>query len=469
MAKILDKSGGTLSVVGAKPKFAVKLTTGLSIWKGHIDEEYLSDLKPWHKAYKVFRQMKDDAVIGTLFESVAVPLLDAKFEIVPASQDDGDLKAAEWLDKQLLSNPKINWLGHVDEMLDFMAYGFSLTEKVLERDKEGRLGLADLMPISQETLWRWGDPDKHGKITHFMQYDPTTNINPSVTRGRPFRFAPMDKLLHFAYRQRKRNPMGNPICRSLYRAWYFRSNLEVIESIGAERDIGNVPVAELGEGVYTQEDIDHIQEALEGLRIDETASMIVPNGTQVKPFGSGSKTYDLRSIIRDYNHTIRQRFFMDFVSLGSEGVGTQALAKEVTGFFSLALGSIQQQMIEAWNKQLIEWIFKYNAFPNITALPVLKWSKPGKINIQSLAGTISTLLASEAIHRSKPLEDHLREALELPEISDEEIAAEEQKALEQQQLGAQAQGGGPQSEGNQQRQRKQPGEITGGDQKNKVS
>ena len=27
---------------------------------------------------------------------------------------------------------------------------------------------------------------------------------------------------------------------------------------------------------------------------------------------------------------------MDFVSLGSEQVGTQALAKEVTGFFSLA-------------------------------------------------------------------------------------------------------------------------------------
>ena len=114
---------------------------------------------------------------------------------------------------------------------------------------------------------------------------------------------------------------------------------------------------------------------------------------------------------------------MDFVSLGSEQVGTQALAKEVTGFFSLALGSIQQQMMEAWNKQLVDYLFQWNhaSFSDRTGNPQIRWSKPGKLNIQSLANTVSSLLSSESIHYNNELEHWIREMFEMPEISDAEI------------------------------------------------
>ena len=147
----------------------------------------------------------------------------------------------------------------------------------------------------------------------------------------------------------------------MYRPWYFKKNLEVVEAIGAERDVGNVPVARLGEGFITDDDETKLRDALQGLRMDETAYLIVPNGVEVEPFGSGGKVYNVREIIRDYQHVIRQRFFMDFVSMGSEGVGTQALAKEVTGFFSLALGSVQRELLAVWNRQLIPYMFKWNA------------------------------------------------------------------------------------------------------------
>ncbi len=392
------------------------LGTGLSFWKGVISEEYLADLKPWSKAVKILKEMEDDAVIGTLYESVRAPLLDARFWIEPASDSDIDIEAAKFLAQNTYQSPIFDWLAHVDEMLDFMSFGFSLAEKVLEKRPDGRLWLSDLMPIGQETLHRWGEFTNKGYPKSFTQHVITDDLRNME------RTAPMSKLLHFTFRGRKRNPMGRPLSRHIYRAWLFRKNLEVVEAIGAERDVGNVPVAQLGEGIYTDEEIQSIKDALEGLRIDETSYLLVPNGTEVKAFGSGGKVYDIRTIIRDYDHKIRQTFFMDFVALGAEQVGTQALAKEVTGFFSLALGAIQQQSTSVWNRQLVPWLFEWNksSFGEITNYPILRWSKPGKINLQSVAQSIVTMIASGVIHTNYELEVHIRELFELPPLSEQE-------------------------------------------------
>tara|TARA_R110000824_G_scaffold11293_3_gene49321 strand:- start:2929 stop:4299 length:1371 start_codon:yes stop_codon:yes gene_type:complete len=420
-------TNGTGKPTGRPPApSGVLMVPGLSIWKGTVSEEYLTDLKPWKKAYKVFQEMEDDAVIGTLYESIKTPLLDAKFVIEPASPEEADVAAADWLRSNTIDNPNFDWLDHVDDMLDALAYGFALSEIVLGKTDSGLLDLVDLLPIGQDTLARWGDLDKHGRPTSFVQLVMTENRIPTE------REAPIEKLLHFAFRPRKRNPMGRAISRALYRPWYFKKNLEVVEAIGAERDVGNVPVAKLGEGFITDDDETRLRDALQGLRMDETAYLIVPNGVEVSPFGSGGKVYDIRGIIRDYAHIIRQRFFMDFVSMGSEGVGTQALAKEVTGFFSLALGSVQRELLAVWNRQLVPYMFKWNqmSFGELEELPKVRWNKPGKINVQSLAQSVSTLVGGEIVHWNKELEDHLREQFELPAITEEEIAAQEQHQMD---------------------------------------
>lgn len=422
---LLSHTGETLlsstrngATSGRPPNSAkIVLQPGLSIWKGTVSEEYLTELRPWNKAYKVFREMEDDAVIGTLYESVRVPLLDAKFTIEPASSSTLDIEAADFLRINTIDSPLFSWYDHVDEMLDMLAYGWALSEKVLEKGPNGTLYLTDLMPIGQDTLYKWGNIDNRGNIDAFQQIVYNDSALPK------YNVAPIDKLLHYKFRARKRNPMGRSLSRNLYRPWYFKKNLEVVEAIGAERDVGNVPVAELGEGFYTADDMTSLREALEGLRIDETAYLIIPNGTKVQPFGSGGKVYDVRGIIRDYQHLIRQRFFMDFVSLGSEQVGTQALAKEVTGFFSLGLGSVQRQMTEVWNRQLVPWLFKWNlqTFGHLDVLPKIVWSRPGKLNLQSTAQSVSTLIGGQIIHWTPELEHHLRDAFELPAITPSEL------------------------------------------------
>ena len=421
---LLGPNGQPLSLNGTNPVgrpskgTKIDLVPGLSMWGGTISEEYLPDLKPFAKAFKVFQEMEDDAVIGTLYESIRAPLLDAKFSIEAASDKPADVEAANFIRLNTTESLIFDWEEHIEDMLDYMSYGFSIGEKILTKRPDGFYWLEDIVPIGQETLWKWGDTDKRGRVTSFIQ-----NVFDQTSRTWKQNAAPMDKLLHFTFRSRKRNPQGRSLSRSLYRPWYFKKNLEVVEAIGAERDVGNVPVAQLGEGYYEDEDITKLKTAMAGLRMDETAYMIVPFGSEVKPFGRGGKVYNIREIIRDYQHLIRQRFFMDFVSLGSEGVGTQALAKEVTGFFSLALGATQNQMIKVWQRQLIPYLLMWNRdkFANITGMPKIKWAKPGKLNVQAASQSLVQLTSGGIVHADKGLEDHMREMFELPPISEEEI------------------------------------------------
>lgn len=430
----------------------VVLGTGLKIWTGRIREEYLTALQPWTRAAKIYREMRDETTIGSLLEAIKTPLLSTHFEVHPyiepgddenpqdrpskssvfqdeppnpfkprqpfppqpspdrlnqAKVKDQDKRAAELVEKALFRIPNMEWREHAEEMLDFLDFGFAVSEKVFYKDKQGHILPDVLLPVGQETLERWGDPDNYGHVSSFIQRDPVTG---------QLREASSNKLIHFTWRSRKRDPMGYSLLRSLYRPWFFMKNLEVLEAIGVERDVGNVPVAKLGETFLTDEQYTKLETGLAGLRLDETAYLIVPGDIEVTPLGSGGKVYDVRGIIRDYQHKIRQRFFADFLAMGGERVGTQALSRELSSFFSLALRAVQERMLEIWQRQLIKPILELNDFPEevVEHPPRLAWTRPGAKNMQMVAQAMNSLVSSDIITPDDDLEHHIREEFGFP-------------------------------------------------------
>lgn len=401
-----DESSVILSDDPTENRTPVLLKTGLNVWSGTVSEEYLGDLRPWSKAVKVYKEMQDDAVIGSLLESVKTPLLASPFEVIAGGDSTNDIWNKDFLTANLLENEDLDWEQHVDDMLEFFDFGFAICEKSLQKKQDGYLYIRDLMPVGQETLYEWGPPDSKGWPINFTQ----------LTRYGRIEKAPMHKLLHFTFRARKRNPQGQGILRSLYRPWFFKKNLETVEAIGAERDVGNAPVVELKEGInYPEASLQKLAQGLEGFRQDESVYLILPGGAKITAYGGGNKTYDIRQIIRDWQHVIRQRFFADFLGLGSEGVGTQALAGESMGFFSLAERSIQNRMLKVWNTQLIPWLFRWN---NITAekLPRLAWLEPGTQNLQSLSQAYETLVKAGIIDsEDETVRGRVYRQMDLPE------------------------------------------------------
>ena len=425
------------------------LETGLNIWSGVLDEEYLYQLRDWQVAFKVYTEMVDDAVIGGMLEAIKTPMLGSRFQIRAGSNSNEDMKIAERFRDDLFSLQDVAWIDHVEDMLEFLDYGFSLSEKKLAKNKDGYLHIDVLQTVGQETLDRWGPLTENGDVAGFIQRTDIyrkgdefpmsvygTKIPGVTRRPRPMHsavYCPHDKLLHFTFKGRKRNPQGRSLLRSLYRAWYFKKNLESLEAIGVERDVGNAPVAKLAENVrYTDENIAKLQAALEGFRMDEALYVILPPGVELEAYGGGNKVYNVREIIRDYQHIIRQRFFADFLSLGAEGVGTQALATEMTTFFALAMRSIQERMLEVWNRQLIPWVLKYNEIdvpPD--RWPTIDWLNPGESNMKMLSQAYQLLVRSGLLIPDKKIRDRIRLMLgQEPEEEDLEEQVLEKKKKE---------------------------------------
>ena len=393
---------GSTSVIG---------TTGLRVIAGRVQEEYLVILKSWQRATKIYLEMLDDVTIGTMLDALKLPLLKAKFEVLPANPNiPGDIAAAEWLDKTMRTMEKQTWKSHVQDALETVEWGFAIGEIILEKREDGKLWLKNIDPRGQETLERW-EWEKDKAVT-FVQRDPVSQKES---------FVPLEKSIHFTFKGRKGNPMGTPLLRSVYRSWRFKKDLENLEGIGIERDVGGMPIAKIPkDGNISTADITKLKAALEALRMDEAMYLIGPEGVEISGYGGGSKMYDVALVIDIKKKEILGRVFSQFLMLGMSEVGTQALVKGSQDFFTLALEALQEMLLEGWNLQLVPYLFGFNSFPGMTGLPKIIWLPPGKEDVAAISGAISTLISAKVLTPTDDLEDIMRDILNLPELPPEE-------------------------------------------------
>ena len=397
-------------------KFRVIGTSGLKSMGGRIREEYLNALKNWSSEVKLYLEMKDDPLIGAQLDAIKLPLQAASFDVRPASGGaPNDEAAAEWLWDCMSNMSGQTWNSHVEDALECLDFGFALGEIVLEKRADGRLWLKNIDPRGQESLSRWQyDAVEIDKLEAFVQQDPNTGATHEI---------PLAKCVHFTFRGRKGNPQGHSLLRALYRPYKFARNLEDLEAIGIERDVGGMPVAKLKEGGYEDNDITTLTAALKGLRKDEEVFLIEPEGVDIRAYGGGSKIYDPNVVIDRWHKVLLMRFFSQFLILGMGDVGTQALVKGSQDFFSLALEAVQRYLVETWNLQLVPYLFKFNAWQGISGYPEIVWEKPGRVDLGALVNFINTAVGAKLLTPTDLDEDHIRNLADLPDLPEEERGA----------------------------------------------
>ena len=382
---------------------------GLKNLGGRIQEEYLTALKSWSKEVKICLEMRDDTVIGTLLDAIKLPLLAADFDVIPGGSEEADIAASDFLWANLNSMERQTWRRHVSDMLEALDFGFAIGEIVLEKRDDGKLWLKNIDPRGQETLEEWVFGETDTAIT-FVQRDPDTGKLLSI---------PLARCIHVAFRGRKGNPQGKSLLRSLYYPWRFLRDLEVMEAIGIERDVGGMPIAQLPEEPLSSADFDALKASLKGMRNDEELFLIVPNGLTVTPYGGGSKMYNVAEVILRKQKEILMYRFAQFLMLGMEKVGTQALVEGSQDFFMLGLLSVQQELLDTWNQQLVPLLLRYNAFP-VENLPVITWANPGKPDLAAFMAAYTQGVGAKLITPLREDEEKARAVMDLPDLPEGE-------------------------------------------------
>ena len=197
-------------------------------------------------------------------------------------------------------------------------------------------------------------------------------------------------------------------------------DLENLEAIGIERDVGGMPVAKLPEGDISDQDEIDLRETLKNLRNDDALYLLLPNGVEVEPYGGGSKQYDVSSVIDRKQKEILGRGFAQFLKLGMDNVGTQALVQGSQDFFMFALKSVQTFLLEAWNLQLVPYLFTFNTFPGMSGLPQLSWADPGKVDFAGIIDALNAAVSGKLITPTDVDEDKIREIMDWAELPETE-------------------------------------------------
>ena len=413
--------------------FSEIATTGLRHYGGRIDEEYDRRFKSLNKRIQLYREMGDDPLVAAVLQAIKMTLRRVPWFFNKAGETPADQEATDFAET-VIQDMSQSWSDTIDQSLGMIQYGFYPAEIVYKKRNgeqkkagskydDGRIGWRKWTFVAPETLspgdeWSF---DEKGGLQGFNQQPPS---GPSTVVH-----IPIDKAILFRTTAEKGNPEGRSILRAMYPAWYYKKNLEEIEAISAERMGAGLPVIYAGSDVSkgTSSEFDELKKIGRNVRVDEQMGVAIP----FAKMGQGAKEgqgvlFELvsppsRGVIHFHETITRyeQRMTMvglaQFIHLGMQKIGTQALAESSTDFFTLALTGWLDMLRDTIQRFGVERLFRLNHFPGITAYPQLAHESLIRFPLAEMGTYINNLAGAALVTPSLELENYLRSLAGIPE------------------------------------------------------
>lgn len=423
--------------------------SGLNVSSGQVQEELHPNLQG-RRALETWRTMTDsDSVVGAIMFAIEMLVRQVQWRVDKEDATDED---AEFLDG-CREDMSMSWGDFISEAFSMLPYGWAFHEIVYKKRtgykppgskqpsskfSDGKIGWRKLPLRGQETLDHWEFADDDGSVQAFVQ-KPAPSYEDRVI--------PMEKGLLFRTKVYKGNPEGRSVLRSAYVSWYYKKRIQQIEGTGIERDLAGFPTFWLPAEMLSDDaptEMVAARSAFENLgkniRRDQQEFMLMPlaydeRGNKMYDFtlvsSGGTRTFNTDAIIARYNKEIAMSVLADFILLGHENVGSFALSSDKTDLFAVALGTFLDSIEDVLNRYAVPRLFQLNG-KNLENLPAIRHEDIEKPNLAELGAYITALTnAGVPLFPDEDLEAYLREAGNLPELSEETKKAREERQQEQ--------------------------------------
>jgi hypothetical protein len=400
--------------------------SGVNRWGGVVREEFLPNLLH-PQCIKVYREMSmNDPTIGAIL-FVCDQLIRKSNWTVEAGDSTPEAEEHKTFVESCMHDMEFSWRDTITEILSMLPFGWSWHETVYKyrRGKnnnpkfnsqynDGKIGWRKLPGRAQETLWEWQFAE-NGDVNAMVQVAPPDYKT---------RIIPFNKSLLFRTRPDKNNPEGRSLLRNAYRPWYYKKHIEEIEAIGIERDLNGLPVMTTPDGVDIWNPNDsrmtdvrtRAENLVSRIRRDTAEGIVLPFGWVLALVSSsGSRTIDTNNVINRYDNRIAVTLLADIVLMGSDKVGSFALADIKKSLLASALESFAKSIADVFNKFAIPRLLDINGIstekpPKIT---------PGEIESPDLYELADYLRSLQdlglQIFPDRVLEKYVRAAGDLPE------------------------------------------------------
>ena len=397
--------------------------SGLDQWSGIIQEDFLRELRG-KEGYKRYNEMRlNSPIVAALLLAIEQAIRGITWQYVSdIGEDDQRIEFAEEA-RDGMSN---SWNDHIIEALSMLPFGFAPFEIVYKREG-GRLTWRKFAIRGQDTVHRWMF-DSNGGLAGLMQMGaPAYNIIE----------IPIEKLVLYRTRSEKNNPEGRSILRPAWIPYYYAKNIMQIEAIGIERDLAGLPVITPPMGATTDEsdsnsDVSKAAKIVRNTRNDEQAGIVLPppkgEGDHMRwhfdlASTGGTRNFDTNAIVMRYESRILMSALSQFLILGQDRVGSQALSSDMTDFWSNSINATADIIAETHTEFALKRLLALNGMD--TEGIRMEHSPAGDVDLSLLgdflqkAGDKITWLPSDEIW--------LRGAAKLPEATQEDIQREKEE------------------------------------------
>lgn len=174
-------------------------------------------------------------------------------------------------------------------------------------------------------------------------------------------------------------PTHNSILRNVFTTWHQKKHIEAIEGVGIERDLAGLPVAYVPSEILAEDAPDDlkrtktmIENIVTNIRRDEQEGVLWPleyHDEHPLPLyelklltTGGQRQFNTDAIISRKDQRMTMAVMADFLTLGHERVGSNAMAQEKGRLFTAAISGWLAAIAGIVNEQGIRRLLRLNGF-----------------------------------------------------------------------------------------------------------
>lgn len=385
--------------------------SGVVITRGIISqEEYNRELKGKQGIDTYNRMRKSDGTVRAALSAVKLPILAAEWRVESVSDDPQDMLAAQLVEASLFHG--INFDSLLREILTMLDFGFSVFEQVFEvRQFEGKeyVLLQKLGFRKQTSIKAWTISENNEEVKGITQ---------ALVGGADAKI-PWYKAVVFSFEQEGENYEGVSLLRTAYKHWYMKDVLYQIDAIAHEKQgLGimkiKVPPTAKEDDKDTAREIAREQRANEENYIEEL------EGFSFDFMDMKAKTTrDIMPSIDHHDRRILLSVLAQFLSIGgADSSGSFAASNDQSDLFIMSLQAIAKEVAARLTDTVVRNIVELNGVA-VTEMPQITFGRIGKESVEVFAEALHKLFTSGGITPDPELENYIRRAMHLPELSDD--------------------------------------------------
>lgn len=403
---------------------------GLILTNTFVSENKKEDMQ-MPKRLCVFDEMAADPAVKAPLDRTALPIFKALMmgKWVGSGSKRSEV-LADFMNTVVHTMPDQMWSEFCANAITDTRYGFSLAEIVPTIMKKGAykgaLGLGQLAPRAQKSIYAWVWDDNFSKVIGYVQKPrlkrwedlddefasylggvSDLSVLRSQYKDHKFPIISTKQSLHFKWGSFNNNPEGESALEACYSPWKEKSVISKYQVIGISRDFGGVPILRLPpelianandpDNRYPSEKqiYDQYIQQMRDMHAGEQAGVVLSSEINeqsgntyeydLKLMGveGGGKQFDISQIVQQKNQDIANAFLAGHLLLGQQG-NTSSYNASTAGAAnnSLTIEKAIMEKIDVLTHQLVIPLLQANdRFFTHKDLPVFKYKDPDQITL----------------------------------------------------------------------------------------